>query len=93
MEYRSLGLNFPYNLWYDSLGIFAYGPLEVFFIAWLIVNTDIALGSFERRGSPGLIITTLAFGLSHVITSPQAGVINALSVTLEFLLRAHSFPL
>jgi len=93
LEYRCLSLSFPYNLWYALLGIFAYGPLEAFFVAWLIVNTDIALGSSGRRVSPGLIITTLAFGLSHVITSPQAGVINALSVTLEFLLRAHSFPL
>ncbi len=91
LEYRSFGLSFPYNLWYALLGIFAYGPLEVFFVVWLIVNTDIALGSSRKRISPGLIITTLAFGLSHVITSPQAGVLNALSVALEFFLLGLVF--
>ena len=90
-EYRSFGLGFPYNLWYALLGVFAYGPLEAFFVVWLVVNTDIALGSSERRISPGLVATALAFGLSHLVLSPQAGALNALSVALEFFLLGLVF--
>ena len=91
LEYAGFGLTFPYNLWYALLGVFAYGPLEAFFVVWLIVNTDIALGSSKRRISPGLVVTALAFGLSHVVASPQAGVLNALSVALEFFLLGLVF--
>ncbi len=79
----SFHLQFPYNIWYATLGAFAYGSLEAFFIIWLIVNTDLAFKSSRRAFSPGLLITVLTFGLSHVILSPQAGVMNAVCVTVE----------
>jgi len=83
-------LNFPYNVWYALLGVFAYGPLEVFFVVWLIVNTDLVLKT-ERKFSPGLIITTVIFGLSHLILAPKAGIINAITVTVTFLILGSIF--
>ena len=84
-------MEFPYNVWYAFLGVFAYGPLEVFFIIWLIVNTDKIFGSLEKMISPGLLITVLVFGLSHVILSPQGGLPNAVKVTIIFMLLGLIF--
>lgn len=44
----SYGLDFPYNVWYAVLGVLAYGPLETFFVVWLIENTDLILGGKKR---------------------------------------------
>ena len=72
LNVSSFNLQFPYNLWYALLGVFAYGPLEVFFVMWLIVNTDKIFHSLERTFSPGLLATVLVFGFSHIFLSPQA---------------------
>ncbi len=85
-RFVSFNLPFPLNLWYAFFGVFAYGPLEVFFVVWLIVNTDRIFGSLERMVSPGLIITVLVFGLSHVVFSPGGGLVNAISVTITFFI-------
>jgi len=85
LRYESFNLSFPYNIWYAIIGVLAYGPLEVFFVIWLIVNTDYVLGSLDKIFSPGLIITVLAFGLSHIILSPKGGIFNAIEVTVIFL--------
>jgi|GEM_PF-703214 hypothetical protein len=78
-------LNFPWNLWYVALGIFAYGPLEVFFVMWLITNTDRIFKSESRVLSWGLILTIIIFGALHILSSPTAGVWNAPKVGLIFL--------
>ncbi|RLG82143.1 MAG: hypothetical protein DRO09_00930 [Thermoprotei archaeon] len=88
---RSFNLQFPYNAWYATLGVLAYGPLEVFFVVWLTVNTDYALNSLKRTLSPGLLITALAFGLSHIAISPQGGLVNAVKVTVIFFILGLIF--
>ena len=65
----SFHLGFPWNLWYTTLGIFAYGPLEVFFFVWLVTNTDRIFKSGNRTLSWGLIITVVFFGISHILST------------------------
>lgn len=65
----SFHLNFPWNLWYTVLGIFAWGPLEVFFVMWLVTNTDRIFKSKNRTLSWGLIVTVLIFGIAHILTT------------------------
>jgi len=91
VSFKSFDLNFPYNIWYAVLGVLAYGPLEVFFVVWLIVNTDIIFNTFERVISPGLLITVLIFGLSHLLLSPQGGLFNAITVTIDFMILGSIF--
>ena len=89
--YKGFGLSFPYSIWYAALGVLAYGPLETFFVVWLIVNTDVVLNTLNRTASPGLFITVLAFGSSHVVLSPQGGFLNAAEVTVEFMVLGLIF--
>jgi hypothetical protein len=65
----TLQLGFPWNFWYGLLGIIAWGPLEVFFFVWLIVNTDKIFKNAMKANSWGLIITVLAFALIHILTT------------------------
>lgn len=65
----TLHLVFPWNLLYALLGIIAWGPLEVFFFVWLIVNTDHIFKNSTRVYPWGLIITVLAFALIHTLTT------------------------
>jgi len=90
-EVESFHLTFPWNIWYAAIGVFAYGPLEVFFVTWLIRNTDNLLHSSSRVLSKGLVITVILFGLLHVITSPTAGLANALRVMAEFFILGLIF--
>jgi len=62
-------LEFPWNLWYGILGIFAYGPLEVFFFMWLVTNTDRIFKSENRTLSWGLLVTVAIFGILHILTT------------------------
>ena len=87
----SFNLEFPYDVWYALLGAFAYGPLEAFFMTWLIVNTDMVFHGSEKVFSPGLLITVLIFGLSHIFLSPQAGMVNAIRVAAEWLILGLIF--
>ena len=91
LNVSSFNLQFPYNLWYALLGVFAYGPLEAFFVMWLIVNTDKIFHSLERTFSPGLLATVLVFGFSHIFLSPQAGIVNVIRVTAEWLILGLIF--
>ena len=77
-------LDFPWNLWYAGLGIFAWGPLEVFFVTWLITNTDKIFKNRDRTISWGLIITVVIFGLLHILTTRS--VFNALYTGTIFLI-------
>ncbi len=92
MAYTHFGLSFPLNLFYALLAVLVYGPLEVFFVIWLIVNTDEALRWDSKRIlSPGLLITVTVFGFSHLILSPKGGVLNAVKVIVEFLILGLIF--
>lgn len=62
-------LDFPWNIWYVTLGVFAWGPLEVFFFIWLVANTDRIFKSVNRIVSWGLIVTVVIFGLSHILST------------------------
>lgn len=79
----ALHLQFPWNIWYAVLGIFAWGPLEVFFVAWLIANTDRIFASRKGLLSWGLVITLIGFAGLHVLTT---NVWNALYTGSIFLI-------
>ena len=82
-ERPNLYLAFPWNLWYAGLGILAWGPLEVFFVTWLITNTDKIFKDRNRTISWGLIITVVIFGLVHIATTQS--IYNALYTGAIFL--------
>lgn len=69
VETPKFHLNLPWNLWYVTLGVFAYGPLEVFFVMWLVANTDRILKSKNRTISLGLIVTVVIFAIVHILTT------------------------
>jgi len=86
VHYGSYGLGPPLNLWYATLGLIAYGPLEAFFVLWLVDNTDRALRVDDGTVTLGLIVTIVAYALAHIILAPTAGLPNAVLVGLEWLL-------
>jgi len=86
----ALSLNFPLNIWYGLGGILVWGPLEVFFFNWLVVNTERALNEQERRISLGLIITVILFTLTHVFTTNW---FNAIYTGIIFLVIGIIFKL
>ena len=64
---QSLAQPFPYNIGFALFSGFAYGPLEVFYVVFLAVRFDQALGVASRRVvSKGTIITAVLFGLLHI---------------------------
>ena len=80
---------FPANLWYAILGIFAYGPLEMFFVIWLITNTERAIRGGLSIVSWGLLITVALVGLAHIATA--SGISSALYVSVLFFLLGLVF--
>ncbi|HEX7320600.1 MAG TPA: CPBP family glutamic-type intramembrane protease [bacterium] len=85
LVYRSFDLAFPLNLYYALLGIFAYGPLEAFFVVYLMVNVDILVSVMTGKRSPntflaGAILVPVFFGLFHIVTT--GNVSNAVQVAL-----------
>lgn len=66
--------NFPLNLLFLILSVFAWGLLEVFFFVWLVEKTDKIFHSFNKNYA-GLIVTTVLFIGAHVLTTD---VFNAL---------------
>ena len=86
-EYTHFNLPFPLNIIYSVLAILIFGPLEVFFVVWLIVNTDkVVKSKNDKIVSMGLLITVITFGFTHLIIAPYGGIINALKVMVEFLI-------
>jgi hypothetical protein len=82
-------LDFPGNLWYALLGMFAYGPLEMFFVVWLITNTEKVIRGQFLNVSWGLIVTVILIGLAHVATA--SNIQSALYVTIIFFLLGLVF--
>lgn len=85
LDYRSFDLAFPLNLYYALLGVFAYGPLEAFFVIYLMVNADILVSAMTGKRSlntfsAGAIAVGVFFGLFHIITT--GNVSNAVQVAL-----------
>jgi len=85
---KGYGLTAPWNVYYAVLNLLAYGFLEVFFVVWLIENTDRLLRS-ESFPSEGSIGVPVIFGLSHVLWAIHgdlaAAVVNAFAVTFVFI--------
>jgi hypothetical protein len=64
-----------------SLGLVAYGPLEVFFVVWLIHNTDRIFKTEANTWSWGLLITIVIYGLLHSFSQGA----NSLIIAAEML--------
>lgn len=79
----SFHLKFLWTFWYAALGVFAYGPLEVFVVVWLITNTDRIFKGKSSTISIGLIVTIIIWSLLHII-SAGAGIGDALGLALRF---------
>lgn len=64
------------------LAMLAYGPLEVFFVVWLIHNTDRLYNSSAKIFSAGLFVTVVLYGVLHWFSQG----IYALILAVVFLL-------
>ena len=85
-----LPLRFPVTVAYAALATLAWGPLEVFFVVWLVVNADAWLASRPRVVGPGLVLTLALFWALHLVAA-RGGVGNATAVTVVFLVLAVIF--
>lgn len=83
-------LHFPLTVVYAALATLAWGPLEVFFVIWLVVNADRFLASRERIVSRGLVLTLALFWVLHLVAA-RGGVGNATAVTVIFLVLGAVF--
>lgn len=63
------------------LGLFAYGPLEVFFVIWLIHNTDRIFKSEAKTWSWGLLLTVAIYAFLHAFSQGA----NSLVIAAEML--------
>ena len=59
------------------LAILAYGPLEVFFVVWLIHNTDRLYNSVAKILSAGLLVTILLYGVLHWFSQGMYAIVIA----------------
>ncbi|MBM4430998.1 MAG: hypothetical protein FJ026_11730 [Chloroflexi bacterium] len=71
----------PLNVLRALLALFAYGPLEVFFVVWLIHNTDRIFKTERALLSPGLLVTIGAYGFLHTFSQG----LYAFVIAAEFL--------
>jgi len=72
------------TFWYLLLtigAIFAYGPLEAFFVIWLIVKSDQIFKSEEKMFSKGLILTIVIYGVLHSFSQG----LNSITIAITFL--------
>lgn len=86
-EINGLNAN-AFNVFFSILLVLFYGPLEVFFVIFLVEITD---RHFQRKGkeqkglfTKGLIITTLIYGLLHMISQG----VYSFAIALCFLVLA-----
>ncbi|MCK4379881.1 MAG: hypothetical protein KAW51_02005 [Candidatus Lokiarchaeota archaeon] len=68
-EIYDFQLDFPLNVFYGIFGIIVWGPLEVFFFIYLVVNMEQIFKQDNWKISKGLIIITILFGLVHLLTT------------------------
>jgi hypothetical protein len=69
------------NAIFAGLGLMAYGPLEVFFVVWLIHNTDRIFKTEAKTWSWGLLLTIAVYGLLHAFSQGA----NSLVIAAEML--------
>ena len=69
------------NALFAGLGLVAYGPLEVFFVVWLIHNTDRIFKTEANTWSWGLLLTIAIYGLLHSFSQGA----NSLVIATEML--------
>jgi hypothetical protein len=69
------------NVIFAGLGLMAYGPLEVFFVVWLIHNTDRIFKTEAKTWSWGLLLTIAVYGLLHTFSQGA----NSLVIAAEML--------
>ncbi len=77
----NIHLTNPWGFLPAILAVLAYGPLEVFFVIWLIQRTDQLFNSRDTLLSPGLILTIVIYGALHAISQGS----YALIITTYFL--------
>jgi len=65
------------------LGLLAYGPLEVFFVIWLIHNTDRIFKSETKTWSWGLLLTVAIYALLHAFSQGAYSLVFA-TIMLAF---------
>jgi hypothetical protein len=75
------------NALFAGLGLVAYGPLEVFFVVWLIHNTDRIFKTEANIWSWGLLLTIAIYGLLHSFSQGA----NSLVIAAEMLALSHVF--
>jgi membrane protease YdiL (CAAX protease family) len=68
VEFADLQVRSMWRLLGAILAAFAYGPLEVFFVMWLIRNSDRVLKSERPTLSRGLVVTVLIYGIPHTFS-------------------------
>lgn len=66
---------------YALFGVLVYGPVEAFFVVWLVRNSDAGWPS-PRLLSPGLVVTVGLFGVLHLAVTRSG--LNAALVTVAF---------
>jgi membrane protease YdiL (CAAX protease family) len=69
-------------IWFMLWGIFANGPLEVFFYLFLLEKTDKIFNSGQKLLSTGFGITTLLHASAHIITTQNIS--NTIAVFIIF---------
>ncbi|MFA4932461.1 MAG: hypothetical protein WC625_06125 [Caldisericia bacterium] len=69
------------NALFAGLGLVAYGPLEAFFVVWLIHNTDRIFKTEASTWSWGLLMTIAIYGLLHSFSQGA----NSLVIAAEML--------
>lgn len=83
---QSLAQPFPYNIGFALFSAFVYGPLEIFYVIFLVVKFDKALSAAPPTVlSKGTIITTLLWALPHalnVIFMGSLALINVVKVII-----------
>jgi len=70
------------SLWKPGLAllaVIAYGPLEVFFVVWLIHNTDRLYNSQAKVLSTGLWVTILLYGVLHYFSQGLYALVLAIT--------------
>lgn len=72
-----LNISSPWKLGLAILAILAYGPLEVFFVVWLIHNTDRLYNSSAKVLSAGLLVTILLYGVLHTFSQGMYAIVIA----------------
>jgi len=65
----NLHLSFPLNFLFVMTVIIIYGPLEMFYVIWLITNTNKIFKAKKRIFSWGLIITSVMYGVANLFFS------------------------